>query len=297
MHISRIWSVGRTIRRREASSRFVGAPGNRSDSDNGAYTAAVEQALADPAAFARFKRDPRYTRVLEHATEEAGSRHLAALRERAPDLVERVEAFRANDHVGGPQRFSYDGVGAISPSTLVYMRTAATLRELFGDLSAFTIAEIGVGYGGLMLVIDRLWRCRRYDMFDLPPVLELASRCLEAHVLNGAYRPMTLNRATGEDAYDLVISEWAYSELPAHLERMYADKVLARARRGFLSMNSGRIAGQRRGKGKLMLDELREILPPFEVLEHEPDPAPHRYRIVWGHGPQAPAVSGLHPPD
>ena len=68
------------------------------------------------------------------------------------------------------------------------------------------------------------------------------------------------------------------------LQLKYIHKILAHADRGYLTMNSGR-AGTAAvaGDNKLSLEELRELLPPFEVIEEEPYTSPQNYIIIWGH--------------
>ena len=46
-------------------------------------------------------------------------------------------------------------------------------------------------------------------------------------------------------------------------------------------MNSG--IGGKRSEGKLNIDELRILLPRFEIFKEEPLTEEHNYLIVWGH--------------
>ncbi|HYE39176.1 MAG TPA: hypothetical protein VEB23_04545 [Ramlibacter sp.] len=262
--------------------RFVAVAENRSDSDNGTYIACVERATQNTRAFATFKRHPSYRTVLEHVSQLDGAHYLDCLRQQAPDLLERIDDFKANDSVGHPIVYDYPGIGRISPTTLRYMKVAADLRHCFGDTPGSHIAEIGVGYGGQLLVLDRVCSFTEYDLFDLPPVLDLVERYLECHILNCGYRTCTINRHAGQGAYDLVISNYAFSELPEHLQRQYIRKVIGQARRGYLTMNSGR-DGHGGTTRKLAMDQLRELLPPFEVFEETPCTAAGNYLILWGH--------------
>lgn len=79
---------------------------------------------------------------------------------------------------------------------------ADSLRELKG----FRLAEIGVGYGGQLLILDRVSPPEVHELFDLPPVLVLASRYRDSHLLEGAYRTRTLNTCTCKEQYDLAVS-------------------------------------------------------------------------------------------
>ena len=100
---------------------FVGAEYIRSDSDDGLYIRAVDNANHDFQAFLNFKRNDDYRVVLEHVSYEQGREYLEILRSEAPDFVENVDRFLINDIVGNPIRFFYEGAGLVSPTTLRYL--------------------------------------------------------------------------------------------------------------------------------------------------------------------------------
>ena len=263
---------------------FVGRQGIRSNSDNGEYVASVKNALGSYSVFAKFKRDPRYQVILEHTSKAQGEACLKIIRAQSPGFIDEIDKFKINDLVGNPTTFEYPEIGRISPTTLRYMKVASDLRTLFGSAIGNRVAEIGVGYGGQALVLDQIFTINEYCLFDLPPVLELTSKYLESHILNLSYHTLTLNQALATERYDLVISNYAFSELPKVLQRKYIDKVLAHASKGYLTMNSGRVGSAAvDGTNKLSLEELRVLLPHFEVFEEEPYTSPQNYIIVWGH--------------
>ena len=83
--------------------------------------------------------------------------------------------------------------------------------------------------------------------------------------------------------WDLVISNYAFSELPKSLQLDYVEKVLTRSKRGYLIMNSGKSNISGFSKGKLTLKELEDLLPGVEILEEVPNTGPDNYVLVWGH--------------
>jgi hypothetical protein len=282
--VGAIRHVLKRFARRELDT-FVAAEPNRSDAElTGSYVRFVEMAVRDYRIFRTFKRHPDYRVVLEHVSQQDGAAYLKIISTEAPALLSNIEEFKENDLIGDPIVFEYGAFGRISPTTLRYVKVASDLKKLFGDLSALRIAEIGIGYGGQFLILDRLHRMGQYDLFDLPPVLELASKYLEGHILNSCYRPLTLNRTGNDTQYDLVISNYAFSELPAPLQVKYIEKIIGRAKRGYLTMNSGYDSAARTGN-KLQLAQLQELLPAFEILEERPSSGPDNYIIVWGHNP------------
>jgi putative sugar O-methyltransferase len=261
--------------------KFIADSGNRSDSDNGSYVRFVESANRSYEKFKRFKRHPHYRAILEHVSREDGQVYLDIVGRDSPELLSRIDDFKINDRIGDPIRYSYPGAGQISPSTLRYIKVTSDLKRLFQGIDGGKIAEIGIGYGGQLLVLDQVIATRTYFLFDLPPVLELASRYLESHVLRTSYKTFTLNQFEGNDEFDLVISNYAFSELPSHVQMRYVEKVINKSKRGYLTMNSG--IGDPPGKARLTIDQLRSLLPPFEILEEKPLTAPNNYIIVWGH--------------
>lgn len=260
---------------------YVGSPGNRSNSDNGEYIASVKKAISSYQAFARFKCDPRYQKILEHASKEQGDAYLKIIKSESPALLIEIEKFKANDLVGGSITYEFDKIGAISPSTLRYMKVASDLKNIFGEKIGDRVAEIGVGYGGQLLIADQVFQFKQYDLFDLPPVLTLTSMYLESHILNSAYKTVTLNQHGGDVDYDLVISNYAFSELPSQLQISYIQKILSRAKRGYLTMNTG-VTEMSRDEDKLNIYDLKKLLPEFEILPENPSTSANNYIIVWG---------------
>jgi len=263
------------------SKKFVGSEKNRSESDTGHYVAFVEEAVRDYRIFKGFKRNPIYTDVLEHVSRAQGQEYLEIIKNEAHDLLGMLDKLKINDEVGSPLLYEYPDVGWISPTTLRYIKVAADIRNLFGDLALARIAEIGVGYGGQFLILDQLYRMR-YFLYDLPPVLEFASKYLESHILNSSYEAITLNQYDGVGEYDLVISNYAFSELPRQLQQKYIEKIIYKSKRGYLTMNSG-LPNSVFKNNKMTIDELRKHLPEFEILEERPNTTPGNYIIVWGH--------------
>ena len=182
--------------------------------------------------------------------------------------------------MGGSIKFYYKDIGEISPSTLRYIKVASDLRNLFGEVIGDKIAEIGVGYGGQLLIADKVLRFCQYDLFDLPPVLDLASKYLESHILNSSYNTFTINQHRGDVEYDLVISNYSFSELPSNLQKLYIKKIISKSKKGYLTMNSGQ-PNSIFQNDKLSLSELENIMPKFELIPENPLTHPGNYIIFW----------------
>ncbi len=259
----------------------------RSDSDNGAYLHSVRMAIASYKHFKNFKRDKSYNKILEHVSEREGAEYLAILRRRNDGIFELArDTLLKSDEIGNPRKYDYGTGSSLSPTTLRYLKVASDLKLLFGELDGRKLAEIGGGYGGQCLVCDAVFNTGEYHVFDLPDVTKLVAKYLESFLLNGVYVPRTINTAAPQE-YDLVISNYAFSELPRAVQEVYIRKVLGRARRGYLTMNSGLADHAGRESAKLSLDELKTLLPEFEIFEEEPLTSEQNYIISWGHRPGA----------
>lgn len=262
---------------------------NRSISDDGRYAAFCDTAAGSARAFRAFRRHADYVPILEHVTRELGQAYLDEVRRWAPHVVPRIDDFKVNDLVGEPITHEYAGIGRISPTTLRYLKVATDLEVCFDWTATNSVAEIGVGYGGQLLCADRLLPFGSWTMFDLPPVLRLASRYLERHLLRGSYRLTTLNQSP-PTRFDIVVSNYAFSELPTTVQLAYLRKVVSRSAAGYMTMNSGR-EGAAFTNGHLSVAELRQHLPQSEIIEEHPRSAPGGYIVLWGHRAKPPWAS------
>ena len=277
-----IYKVASRVARISLRSKvFAHAKEYRSDSEDGRYASAVLNALKNQNNFDNFKRSYSYREILEHVSEEHGEQYLRILEARNDGIIEKaISTVLKTDDVGNPIKFNYRNFTIpLSPTTLRYVKVASDLNIIFGE-DLGDVAEIGCGYGGQTLVNDQLLNVRSATLFDLPFVNSLIKRYLNTHLLKGAYDATVINRRT-PSRYDLVISNYAFSELPKKLQKMYIHKVLSNSKKGYLTMNTG--MGDDRSSGKLSIAELKELLPEFSIISEEPLTANQNYIIVWGY--------------
>lgn len=264
---------------------FTHAPEHRSESENGLYSAVIIKALKNEKSFDNFKQQPQYRKILEHVSEYQGGEYLKILESRDDGILESaIGSILTSDSIGNPVKFKYGNYSnPFSPTTLRYTKVTSDIYNLFGK-SFYDVVEVGCGYGGQALAMDQLLSIHSITLLDLPVVNELIEKYLNNHLFNGSYRTSVINKEKSKD-YDLVISNYAFSELPRQLQKVYINKILKNCRRGYLTMNSG-MSGAR-NQGKLTLNEMRALMPEFEVIEEQPLTSPHNYLIVWGHSQDA----------
>jgi hypothetical protein len=263
------------------------ARGRTSVTDEGSYTKLCDEAARDPAVFASFKTHPSYTPVLEHVTCEEGSDYLRIALDKTPALGAQFERFRENDRLGAPQTCDYGEHGRFSPTTLRYVKVLSDMTTLFGSLDGLRIVEIGCGYGGQCFITNVAFEPQSYTLIDLEPCLRLQKTYLDKLGVSRA-RFVTAGRVSDDDEYDLVVSNYAFSECVRAVQEEYLTRILQRTGRGYLTCNW---ISPRQFRS-LTPDELLDAIPGSEFLPEVPRTAPANRVWVWGSS-DAPVTSEL----
>lgn len=253
----------------------------RSFSDNGRYVKEVSKILSNENLFINFKRSKIYNEILEHVDFNLGEKYLNILKKRNDNFITKgLNSLLLSDDIGNPVKYFYKDIDVpLSPTTLRYLKVASDLNGLFGNNFRNT-AEIGCGYGGQAKVNDKLLKVDLQTLFDLPVVNNLIEKYLNIDLFNGAYQVKLINK-TLPYAYDLVISNYGFSELPSESQKIYLEKVIKKCKKGYLTMNSGLGGGF--SKGTMSLSQLKNFLPKFEIFQEDPISNKYNYIIVWGH--------------
>ena len=244
--------------------------------DNQQYPQTCLEASHDYRAFANFRRNPAYTAALEHVSEAQGQACLEIIAG-DPEILAAMESFKANDSFGSPITCNYPAVGQIAPTTLRYVKVLVDLKAHFGTLDDLNISEIGVGYGGQCRVINAFFKPASYCLIDILPALGLAQRFLDNYVLHSVMSYMTMNQLPVMES-DLVISNYAFSELRRPIQDAYLKKVILPAKRGFIIHNQIAPADFH----SYTAGDLLQMIPGSRKLEERPLTHPHNCVIVWG---------------
>jgi hypothetical protein len=259
-------------------------------SDYPGYTEFCRRAATDDDCFAVFREDPTYTAVVTSKLAYEGRDYFALLQERGfdPSFFGLLEA---QDRIGGAKLASFEAINPIAPQTMRYVKVLSDLEQLFGSLDGASIIEIGSGFGGQCAVIAKRFGFARYTLVDLPDPLRLAQRYLETlSIPNAAFSRFDQLPINGR--YDLVISCYGLSELSRMAQTMYLQRVLLRARMGYLLWNNEAMKLHRDwqqqffGSEMIYSDELLSLLPGARQAGPEFLTAEDRIQdtrlIVWG---------------
>ncbi len=242
------------------------------------YIEFCAQAASDSEVFRTFRREPIYVQTLEHVSEDQGREYLRIVERDNPRLLDETDWVRLNDACGSPITFSYPRIGNVSPVTLRYLKVLSDLTLHFGDLSGLRVVEIGVGYGGQCRLVADRWPVESYTLIDLEAPLLLAQRYLETL---GERGPLILTAPDSISAgdYDLCISNYAFSELSRPVQTAYADLILKRSARAYLTCN---FVSQLFGIDSWTRGELQNMNATSSWLGEEPETYPGNAILVWG---------------
>ena len=254
--------------------------------------AAYEAALSDEA-FATFKQNPHYQQVLEHMTKEDGQKILDYLQSiqsiRVDDYIEYMtKQLHINDKFGSPNLVSYNKnykINSISPSTIRYIKVVFDLLAmniLDLDSQLYKIVEIGGGYGGQATVLfDMDWRIPlEFTMIDLKEALALQRKYLGNTIPNAKvdYISPTETEFLRESKFDLVISNYAFSECNREIQTQYIQDVIKNCKHGYITWN---FISKQHGIDSLSIEEFKAMLP-FSINEMDEMPATgFNNKILW----------------
>lgn len=203
-----------------------------------------------------FKSNPAYRQILEHVTAEQAGWFIGCAEAEFPGIWPDVwallpEIARANDSLGKPKSEPIARLGVeCSPSNLRYMWHALIMLQQIDDLGedAVHIVELGGGYGGLALYVQRLGHLfrteiRSYTIVDVPEACamqagvaaELGVRLRVANGLDGGDLAKAVLPADGLQRF--FFSAYGFSEFRRPLQDWYADRLVRHCQHGLLVWN------------------------------------------------------------
>jgi YD repeat-containing protein len=195
------------------------------------YLELCNLAAINDTAFAHFRLNPYYMKVLEHVTREQGAECIREIGKAGIiDLEKHRSLIAENDYDGNPVTYEYDGLGALSATTARYVKVASDIMDFFSlnrDSEPVSVVEIGVGYGGQCRLLTEFLNVKSYTLVDISPALRLAKRYLEGFAIKATLKFLTMNEIDRLDC-DLCVSNYAFSELNKPLQDTYRVEEFAK---------------------------------------------------------------------
>ena len=223
------------------------------------YLSHCKRAVLDPVCFENFKSSSRYKPILEHVTLQQANDYLADIAKTNPFLLDKLEDFsKVNDLIGNPLKQPFQ-VGErdvyVSTTTVRYVKVLSDLISLFGSLEGANIVEIGGGYGGLATVISEMFAFDSYINIDL----EWPAKLSKLYTSSLGVKNFNITNPDSLDAigdFDLLISNYAFSECNLETRQFYVNKVISKSKMGYITHNGDDI---RRNTTRSMLKEYKNF--------------------------------------
>ncbi len=210
--------------------------GSDSSSSEYEYVNFVEMALKDKDVFNSFRRDPRYRDILEHVSEELANEYYLKLREELShkEIFSLCETVK---NVGNPRLSKFED-SELSPTILRYINVSLDLAKKFPKNKFENIVEIGAGYGGQALILEKFYNIKHYTLIDLPQVNQLIKKFFSHHNPNFQYSFSEIENYKSNKNYDLFISNYAFSELPKQLQLTAIKNIVSNTNYGYMIVNN-----------------------------------------------------------
>ncbi len=256
----------------------------KSASDNGEYPEFALKAALDPATFSIFRRHHKYSGILEHVSRKEGEKYLNIIREKYKLKDDEIfKILQPLMKVGNPKLLRVKGLSKkISTTGLRYLKIGLDIKKIIGTKIG-NVVEIGCGYGGQAIILDKLLEIESYTFFDLWQVNLLIKRFIENSNFSSKYKISTIKEDTfnSRNSWDFCISNYAFSELPKALQEIYINKILNKTKKGFMLMNSG-VNGEFGNIKNFSQKELLNKLRNSTIKDEIPLTHINNYLLTWG---------------
>lgn len=207
----------------------------RPTADTDRYRAECDKAASDPEAFAVFRQQTEIIRTMEGREPEWAAELWQFAVEKWPAARNYRKFFRRLDAIGGPQNPQEVSQGFFLTATMAsFIADAAALVYCFGNLNGLHIAELGGGYGALAAIVCGTQAPGSYTIYDIPETCALQRAYL------GAARTAGVKTSSfiGEVTPDMVVSNYAFSELNVDSRKEIGKRMFLKSPRGFVTWHS-----------------------------------------------------------
>lgn len=201
------------------------------------YEVFCESASKKKQIFQKFRGEGPCLEMVENVSLEQGTQILSYLMSKYPSIIHQSHQIILDDKFGSPVQYPFPGIGMISPTTIRYLKIAGDLESIFGSLKNFQILEIGGGYGGQCKILHDLFGFSRYTIIDLEKCILLIGKYLN-HFNVPCFKCIPSVSKDQEINYDLVISNYAFSEIDKTEQIEYVNRIIKHIPRGYITYNN-----------------------------------------------------------
>lgn len=253
----------------------------KSVSDNVTYPAFCLSASKDEKIFSTFRKDKTYQYILEHLDINI-ARNYFELTKKEHGLSEKeiYSYVQTLNKVGSPElEVLSSSTPPLSTTGLRYLYTALEIKKFVNstDHNVKNIIELGCGYGGQSILLNNFFEIESYTYVDLIEVNKLIEKFTSHFSINFSKNFLTLNDKF-EKNYDLVISNYSFSELPRHLQLKSIKKILNQSKMGYLIINSENFTDK---YNFLKRNEYEDLFKNYEIKEEKPQTSSKNVNFVY----------------
>ena len=245
-----------------------------SRSSNKKYPQYCKIASEDNKVFKNFRNSSTYTSVLEHVSFELSKQYYQALKNLNYSDEYIYSICKILDQPGNPNKIKVSSsIGELTGSSLRYLYTGLDIKNKLNLNKVTNVVEIGAGYGGQSVILDKILQIENYFYIDLIEVNQLIDKFVGNFDVNFNYTFKTLQDSFKFDAeFDLVISNYAFSELPRNLQNLALDKVINNSKNGYMIINSDGLENNffLKKYDFHTVDELKKLIPNLLILKEHP---------------------------
>ena len=211
----------------------------KSVADDGSYPKFCELASENDEVFQTFRRHPSYTKILEHVSDDLGIKYNKNIKNEFGLTDKEIFSYCEKIHdVGSPYLVNLiTDLPPISTTALRYLSTGLQINSILESKNIEKIIEIGAGYGGQAVILDSLLNIKEYTFVDLREVNLLIKKFLSKSDVGFIPQFNSLEDSFNKQ-YDLVISNFAFSELSRTLQNIAMNKIIKKSNKGFMIINS-----------------------------------------------------------
>jgi hypothetical protein len=201
------------------------------------YPSFCQRVASDGFSFQDFRRNRIYRGEVETVDYSLGLILAHEIREKYSNLLCYCRKICIEDEVGYPLSYTYSHIGRISPTVLRYIKVVGDLQREFGDLKNFNIVEIGGGFGGQCKIIHDIGGFKHYSIIDIPECIDLMKKYLSLFSIKEV-ECVNYKKITAPQKCDLLISNYAFSEIDREGQLFYIDMIISFARKGYMFYNN-----------------------------------------------------------
>lgn len=255
-----------------------------SESINSKYPELALKAALDIKTFNIFRRHHEYDYIVDNVCKNHAQNYFNVIHNQyklsPKEILSIIEPLQ---YCGNPRLYSIKGLNKkVSSLALRYLKIALEIKDIKG-VNLGNVVEIGCGFGGQAIILDKVCKIKSYTFIDIWQVNMLIKRFIEFSDFSPCYFVSTHREYIQRfDKFDFAISNYAFSELPLKLQLDYFDKILLKSKNGYMTLNS-----KKNGEGcfdiqrNMSQKELSDKIPFCKFSEERPLTSPEGYLMTW----------------